>query len=45
MKKNWFGAALLGSLVLAGCGTLSQVDSEGHTENPVFPESLYQDDP
>ncbi len=38
MKKNWFGAALLGSLVLAGCGTLSQVDSEGHTEKPVFPE-------
>lgn len=38
MKRNWVGAALLSSLALAGCGTLSQVDSQGQTENPVFPE-------
>lgn len=31
-------AALLASVALVGCGTLSQVDPAGLTEEPVFPE-------
>lgn len=38
MKKKWLVTALLSSLALVGCGTLSQVDSHGQTDNPVFPE-------
>ena len=38
MSKALMGTALLASLVLAGCGTLSQVDDAGHTDEPVFPE-------
>ncbi|HCA15571.1 MAG: OmpA family protein [Alcaligenes pakistanensis] len=38
MKRNYLWAALLSSLALAGCGTLSQVDAEGQTDKPVFPE-------
>lgn len=38
MKRSWLGAALFSSFVLVGCGTLSQVDSKGETDNPVFPE-------
>ncbi len=37
MQINCLGAALLSSLVLAGCGTLSRVDVDGHTDKPVFP--------
>src|SRR3546814_13577611 len=37
MNKTLIGAALLASFALAGCGTLSKVDPEGKTDNPVFP--------
>lgn len=38
MSKKLFGAALMMSLALAGCGTLSQVDGQGYTDEPVFPD-------
>ena len=38
MSKKLIGLALLASLALAGCGTLSDVDKAGHTDEPVFPE-------
>lgn len=38
MKKSWLVTALLSSLAIVGCGTLSQVDSNGQTNDPVFPE-------
>ena len=38
MSKKLMGVALLASLVLAGCGTLSDVDENGRTDKPVFPD-------
>lgn len=38
MNKTLIGAALLASFALAGCGTLSKVDSQGKTDEPVFPK-------
>src|SRR5690554_5149289 len=38
MSKKLIGAAVLASLAMAGCGTLSQVDQDGYTDEPVFPE-------
>lgn len=38
MSKKLIGAAILVSLAVAGCGTLSHVDADGHTDNPVFPD-------
>lgn len=38
MNKKLIGAALLASFALAGCGTLSKVDSEGKTDEPVWPD-------
>ena len=39
MNTTLIGAALLASFALAGCGTLSNIDSEGQTDNPVFPDA------
>ena len=44
MSKKLIGAAILASLALAGCGTYSQVDDEGHTDQVVFPD-LEKDKP
>lgn len=38
MSKKLLGAALIASLAVAGCSTLSQVDHDGYTDEPVFPE-------
>lgn len=38
MNKTLFGAAVAMTLALAGCGTLSQVDKHGQTDDPVFPD-------
>lgn len=38
MNRNLIGAAVLASLAIAGCGTLSNVDANGHASEPVFPE-------
>ena len=38
MRKEIMGMALLASLTLAGCSTMSEVDESGHTNEPVFPE-------
>lgn len=38
MNKTLFGAVIIASLGLAGCGSLSQVDAEGRTDEPVFPK-------
>lgn len=38
MKKVLIGSVVVASVLLAGCGTLSQVDNEGYTDEPVFPE-------
>lgn len=38
MSKKLIGAAILVSLAVAGCGTLSKVDADGQTDNPVFPD-------
>src|SRR5699024_9921968 len=38
MNKVLMGAALVASLGLAGCGSLSQVNSDGTTDDPVFPD-------
>ena len=38
MHKTVIGSTLLASLLLAGCGTLSQVDYEGQTDEPVWPD-------
>lgn len=37
------GFALLAPLLLAGCGTLSQVSTEGTTDEPVFPDTDRED--
>ena len=37
MKAKYLLPAVLASL-LVGCGTVSQVDKAGYTEEPVFPE-------
>ena len=39
MNKTLIGAVLIASFALAGCGTLSKVDAEGKTDNPVFPDA------
>lgn len=39
MKKSIMTAAVLACLGLAGCGTLSSVDSQGATSDPVFPDA------
>lgn len=38
MSKKLIGAAILVSLAVAGCGTLSNVDADGQTADPVFPD-------
>lgn len=38
MNNKLIGIAIVASLALAGCGTLSQVNEQGQTDNPVFPE-------
>jgi len=38
MNKKLIGAVALLSLAVAGCGTLSKVDANGHSDNPVFPD-------
>ena len=38
MNTKLIGITLLTSLSLAGCGTLSQVDDQGKTNEPVFPQ-------
>jgi len=38
MNKKLIGAAVLVGFALAGCGTLSKVDANGQTEEPVFPD-------
>ena len=37
MNAKWMSAAIVTSLSLAGCGTLSKVDDAGHTDEAVFP--------
>lgn len=38
MNKKLLAAALVAGFSLAGCGTLSEVDAEGRTNEPVFPD-------
>ena len=38
MSTKLIGAVALLSLAVAGCGTLSKVDANGHSDSPVFPE-------
>src|SRR5690625_1203080 len=39
MNKSMIIATLVASLGLAACGTLSQVDDKGFTDDPVFPDA------
>ena len=38
MSQKIIGAAVMASLMLAGCGTLSKVNEQGQTDEPVFPD-------
>lgn len=38
MNRKFYGAVIAMSFALAGCGSLSQVDRNGRTDSPVFPE-------
>lgn len=38
MNKIVIGLGVAAALALAGCGSLSQVDSNGHSDDPVFPD-------
>jgi len=37
MNRKLISAACMAAMVLAGCGSLSDVDQEGRTGRPVFP--------
>jgi len=39
MSKKLIGASVLAAVALAGCGTLSQVDDAGHTDEPIWPKT------
>ncbi|MFA7532611.1 MAG: OmpA family protein [Castellaniella sp.] len=38
MNSKMILGAVVSALVLAGCGSLSKVDGQGHTDQPVFPD-------
>lgn len=38
MNKKLFSLVLASGLAMAGCGSLSEVDPQGRTDHPVFPE-------
>lgn len=38
MNKKLISLALFAGVALAGCGTLSQVNDQGQTDEPVFPK-------
>ena len=44
MSKKLIGLAVLASLTMVGCGTLSEVNDQGQTDEPVFP-NLDEDKP
>ena len=39
MNRHFFTAALVATLALAGCGSMSQVDQDGRTDEPIFPKA------
>ena len=39
MSKKLIGMAILLGVTVAGCGTLSEVDANGHSDEPVFPDA------
>src|SRR5690606_32004429 len=38
MNKKLFAAAIVAGLALTGCGSLSKINQDGQTDNPVFPK-------